>query len=225
MKKPYLLILVIFLLGCNQLNFTGNTIKQPPPSETTLQPELYFCQKDNCTEALANLINSAETTAHCALFDLNLKEVITALAKKSYEADVKVVIDNDNNKGQIKGEGIKFDNNNQLSHNKFCVIDSNVVSTGSFNPTERDAYKNNNNLIIFRSKYLAENYEAEFQELWNGSFGKGEKVEYPIVYLNNDKIENYFCPDDKCSEQVISNLNSAKESIYFMVFSFTKEEI
>src|SRR3989344_460481 len=154
MKKPYLLILVIFLLGCNQLDFTGHAIKQPPPSETTLQPELYFCQKDNST-----------------------------LAKKSHEADVKVVIDNNNNKGQIKGEGIKFDNNNQLSHNKFCVIDSNVVSTGSFNPTERDAYKNNNNLIIFRSKYLAENYEAEFKELWNGSFGKGEKVKYPVIYL------------------------------------------
>ena len=106
-------------------------------------------------------------------------------------------------------------------HNKFCIIDNEIVTTGSFNPTERDNFYNNNNLIIIHSKYLAKNYELEFKELWDKKFASGNKVEYPVIYLNDKRIENYFCPEDSCSEHVIDSLKEAKESIYFMTFSFT----
>jgi phosphatidylserine/phosphatidylglycerophosphate/cardiolipin synthase-like enzyme len=115
-------------------------------------------------------------------------------------------------------------------HNKFCVIDGIKVSSGSMNPTDNCANKNNNNLLLISSKMLSENYETEFLELWTGTFKKGIKVKNSNI-LFNDKffgeiiIQNYFCPDDDCADKVKLALTKAKSSIFFMTFSFTHQEI
>ncbi len=213
MKK---LIFLLLLTAC--------TAKVPQTIENS-SVSVYFCPRDNCEQHFIEFINSAKFSLHCALFDLRLEDVINALAEKSKEIDVKIVIDNENNKKQIDGVGVKWDTSSQLSHNKFCIKDNKAVWTGSFNPTERGAYKNNNNIIIFYSKYLAENYEEEFNELWQGNFGKGGQVKYPVISLNNIKIENYFCPDDGCTAHVVNEIRNAKQSVYFMTFAFTSEPI
>ena len=220
--KKYLFILIIFLTGC----ITGQTVKEinDIPKEFNKPIEIYFCPTDDCNKILTDFIGSAESSVHCALFDINLKDVISILATKSSSIDVKIVVDN-NNYGEITGPGVKQDDNSQLSHNKFCVIDNKKIFTGSFNPTERDAYKNNNNLLIVYSELLAKNYEDEFSELWDGLYGEGEKVKNPVIYLNNIKIENYFCPEDNCKQHAIDEIKKAKNSIYFMTFSFTDEAI
>lgn len=110
-------------------------------------------------------------------------------------------------------------------HNKFCIFDNKIISTGSFNPTYNDNYKNNNNLIIIESDYLAINYESEFEELWNLQFGKGEKVKYKKIDYGNITITNLFCPEDLCAENVINELENSNKSIYFMLFSFTDEDV
>lgn len=227
-KKIILILLIVFLLFF-LLNFNKKIIDQKinKNNEKNIKSEngkieVYFCPKDDCSLKLEEFILSAEESVDCALFDLRLKNIINALASKSKEIKVRVVVDNEN-EGYVKG--VKYDDSNQLSHNKFCVIDGKKVSTGSFNPTERGAFKNNNNLVIIYSEYLAENYLDEFNELWNGKFGEGYVVENPVVYVNNIKIENYFCPEDDCKQKVIETIKGASESIYFMTFSFTDEEI
>src|SRR3989344_5177593 len=211
-----LLLVTILAFGCKG-SITGNLVFE----ESGRPIEAYFCPKDNCGKMLENEIRSANFSAHCAFYDLDLRNVIDALSKKSKHADVKIVLDNTNNDGQINGSSVRFDDSNQLMHNKFCVIDKHVVITGSFNPTDNDNNYNNNNIIILSSKILAENYENEFEELWNGKFGGGSKVKYPKLSLSGVSIENYFCPEDKCASKVIELINNAKTSIYFMTFSFT----
>lgn len=200
-------------------------------------PDVYFCPRYNCSGVIVDLINSAEKSVHCALFDLDLYEIIEAMDMKiNAGIDVKVVVDNDNYKEIEESYGksisenftiVKQDNSNQLSHNKFCVVDRKIVATGSFNPTFNDNNKNNNNLVVITSAYLSENYEDEFDELWGGKFGKGGKVKYPklISAENNLSIENYFCPEDKCEKHVLDVLDKANKSIRFMLFSFTSDEI
>lgn len=39
------------------------------------------------------------------------------------------------------------------------------------------------------------------------------------------KTEVYFCPSFECEEKVISTLNSAESSVYFLAYSFTHQEI
>ncbi len=217
------LILILILAGCSS-TITGKAAAEIP-KETGKSPEVYFCPKDDCGKALEAKILAANSSVHCAIYDLKLENLISAFSEKSKSIDVKIVMDSDNQKGQIKGNAVRLDNNNQLMHNKFCIIDNEFIVTGSFNPTHNDNFQNSNNMLVVYSKALADNYEDEFNELWNGKFGKGSNVKYPVVYINNIEVENYFCPEDKCASKVTELVNNAKESIYFMAFSFTNEEI
>ena len=213
--------LLIFLLGCGQI--TGKAADVP--REITKNPEAYFCPETDCSKVFESKIRAANFTVHCAFYDLELKNIINSLAKKSKEADVKLVIDSSNYEQQIKGEGVRMDGDEQLMHDKFCVIDGSIVLTGSFNPTDNDNNYNNNNVIVFYSGWLAQNYEDEFEELWNGEFGRGKKVRNPVLYLNNIQIQNYFCPEDDCASHIASMIKNSKESINAAFFTFTSEEI
>lgn len=212
---------VTFLIISCAPNISGSAIRE----ETAKNPEVYFCPKQDCSKVFENNINNANFSVHCAIYDINLKNVINSMSGKSKTADVKVVIDNSNNHSRIKGNGIREDNDRQLMHNKFCVIDKKIVLTGSFNPTDNDNSRNNNNVMVIYSKILAENYEDEFSELWSGTFSGGNKVNHPIIYLNDAKFENYFCPEDNCESHTVGLIKSAKSSVYFMGFSFTSKEI
>ncbi|MEA3515371.1 MAG: phospholipase D-like domain-containing protein [Nanoarchaeota archaeon] len=188
------------------------------------RPTIYFCPQDNCSYHLASFIAEANNSVHCAFFDIKLREVLSSLADKSGNADVKLVIDNKNKRGLVEGN-VLYDTSEQLSHNKFCVIDRKIVWTGSFNPTERGNTKNNNNAIVIYSAQLAENYEKEFSELWKGDFGKGEKTKIKVINISGMIVENYFCPEDNCAAKVIGEIRNARESVYFMTFSFTHEGV
>ena len=97
-------------------------------------------------------------------------------------------------------------------HNKFCIVDNVRILTGSMNPTNNGVHKNNNNLLIIESTILANNYETEFQELWNGVFKKGQKVLNPSIQIGSSLVNNYFCPEDK-ETQLLSTIFNNKTSV------------
>ncbi|HII72511.1 TPA: hypothetical protein HA265_07180 [Candidatus Woesearchaeota archaeon] len=43
--------------------------------------------------------------------------------------------------------------------------------------------------------------------------------------INGKKVESYFCPEDWCANKVTYALQEANESIYFMTFSFSHDQI
>lgn len=214
-----LLLAAVFLAGCG-LQAAGNAVKEAP-RESANSPEIYFCPEEDCGKVFEKHIKSAVASVHCAFYDIDLEGIIGSLSDKSKTADIKLVMDSSNYKGQVKGNGVRLDSGKQLMHNKFCIIDGSVVITGSFNPTDRDNNYNNNNIVVFYSETLAKNYEDEFGELWNGRFGEGGNVGNPVLYINSIKIENYFCPEDKCASRIVDLIENAKSGIYFMSFSFT----
>ena len=111
-------------------------------------------------------------------------------------------------------------------HNKFCVIDD-VVWTGSYNFTFNGTFKNNNNAVYFASEKVARNYETEFEEMFNGKFGKGSPKNTPFsrIFYNNTEIETYFAPEDGVAGEILNEVAEAKNSIYFLAFSFTNDKI
>lgn len=115
------------------------------------------------------------------------------------------------------------DRKNGLMHNKFCVIGNKTI-TGSTNPTKTNI-KEANNLLLIESKTIAENYLAEYNELKQETFGTGEQVKNPVVNYANGSIASYFCPEDNCKQKVLAELNNAKQSIHFLLNTFTDEEI
>ena len=182
--------------------------------------EVLFCQTSNCTLAALNFMDTADKYLYCALYDLDLKELINKLLEKSTNTDVKLYTDNAN---FINLSFERTDKIGPLMHNKFCVADDSRIFTGSFNPTSNDAYRNDNNMLIIKSDILAGNYKDEFLELYNRE--PARKVQNPIVKIGGTTIENYFCPEDNCADRISDAIYSAKKSIYFMEFSFTSEKI
>ena len=223
LNKIWFLFALVLVIGCSKVG-TNIEGRGEIPVEINNDMAVYFCPQDDCEKVLIDVIDSSTEFVHCAFFDIDLKELIKAIGAKSQDVEVKLVVD-DENYGEIKGPGVRKDTSSQFSHNKFCVIDDSIVVTGSMNPTSNGVNKNNNNLLVIYSKYLAVNYEEEFDELWDYKFGEGGNVKYPVIYLNDHEIENYFCPEDDCAGQIVSEIRGAEKSIYFMTFSFTNEDI
>lgn len=204
-----------------------NEIAKNYPVETFLQDrgeiDLYFCPGTECEEALLRLLDSAERSIHCAFFELDLEKLQQKILEKQKNLDVRIITD-EQYLYEFNHSFVRTDTYG-LMHNKFCIVDEKTISTGSMNPTNNDAYKNNNNLLIINSKILADNYEKEFEEMWNGKFKGGEKVANRNIRINETEIKNLFCPEDDCVYHVKEELKKAEKSIYFMTFSFTSAGI
>ncbi len=188
--------------------------------EKNSQLAIYFCGKNNCADIFSKYIDNANKSIHCSLYNINLEDAKKKLAEKSSAIDVRVVINGRNYKNQLAGENVRLTKRN--NHNKFCIIDGKIILTGSFNPTSSDN-RSFNNIVVFLSDYLSENYEKEFREHWNAL--KDSKNENSAFILGNKKVTNLFCPDDYCKKNVLNVLKDAEESIYFMTYSFTDEDI
>ncbi|MFC1698058.1 phospholipase D-like domain-containing protein [Nanoarchaeota archaeon] len=232
MKKELTLLLIASFLTIN----LGCDLIDPPSAQVTLEKEipetklineyteeteLYFCPRQDCLTPTIQFLNSSNQSIHCALYDLSEESIIETLNEKSKSLDVKLVVDERYKEDLLQYEFIRYDTSSQYSHNKFCIIDNKKIFTGSMNPTYNGLNKNNNNLILINSKNLANNFETEFQELWNGKFGKGQTNTQTHFTINNILYEQYFCPEDNCANIIQKQIMSANESIHFMTFSFT----
>jgi phosphatidylserine/phosphatidylglycerophosphate/cardiolipin synthase-like enzyme len=221
---PFILSLVI-ISGCDNSQDALNLLSEE------ISIEYHFCPVEDCESIFISSIHEAKISVFCALYDLDSDDLINELSRKSKIAEVRIVIDAGNYQKQIKGNGIKLGGKGTKMHNKFCVIDGEKVITGSTNPTNNGFYKNNNNILIVKSLHLAENFNYEFKELWEGIYSGGGLVKNRILNTNLGIIENYFCPED-CSEtenggvyRVIDLIRGAKNSINVASFSFTHEEL
>ena len=195
--------------------------KMVPSEDGSLN--VFFCPDADCEEQFLQFISETRETLHCALYDLDVLSLKEAFRHQAATTEVQLVIDEDNFKeaADLSESSVQKATGYGLMHNKFCIADGKRVITGSTNPTENDFFKNNNNLLIISSPTIAKNYEAEFQELWNGQFGRGSSVPFSKVNLNGILLENYFCPEDSCAARIKEELKKSTESIYFMAFSFT----
>ncbi len=165
------------------------------PIETGPPIEVLFCGHDDCVGRLVEMLGKSE--AKCALYDVSLPAILAALKGVEWKTE---------------------DGKSPLMHNKFCVFDENTVWTGSWNPTRGTRA---NNVVIIQSSALARNYLEEFNELPGGY----RRVIHPVISYNNHLIENYFCPEDDCKENVLEELESAKQGIVFMLADLTDREI
>ena len=106
-------------------------------------------------------------------------------------------------------------------HDKFFVVDSAYVWTGSTNLTHNDIYNNNNNSMLIRSSRLAADYTAAFETLYAAKFSQNPAPPNPTVTVEGTQIEVFYSPDSGAPERLAELLSSAK-SVQFMAYSFTQ---
>jgi phosphatidylserine/phosphatidylglycerophosphate/cardiolipin synthase-like enzyme len=136
------------------------------------------------------------------------------------EPEVKDLID--------AGVPVLGDRREGLMHNKFVIIDRHEVWTGSMNFTINGGYRNNNNILRIRSSQLAEDYLAEFDEMFvDDRFGPGSPANTPhqTFKINGTPVEVYFSPDDGTAQRLVELIGDAQQNIYFLAYSFTADDL
>ncbi len=198
--------------------------------------------KGGLDEKLVALIDTARTSVDVAVYDFDLANLADALARaKGRGVAVRMVTDSDTlndakNKeiqaalGKLRAAGIPIvgDGRGPIMHHKFTVVDRQTVSTGSWNYTDGDTYRLNNNMIVIESPELAANYTDEFNEMFEKKrFGpnKDKGVPNPVVTIDGTRIETVFAAQGPVEERIIATLRGAQRSISFLAFSFTDDEI
>ncbi|HVZ38798.1 MAG TPA: phospholipase D-like domain-containing protein [Candidatus Kapabacteria bacterium] len=190
---------------------------------------------NNIDRHLADVITHARSTVDCAFFELKCERIAAALiAAKQRGVRVRLVADSDFREDAEMQEvlaariPVVFDERSAFMHDKFVIADAVLVWTGSYNATDNCSYRNNNNALLLHSAELAENYTAEFEEMFNdGKFGPRSPSATPhsFVKLGDADVYNYFGPEDEPQTKILRFLKAAKQSVHFLAFSFTDQDI
>lgn len=186
-------------------------------------------------QELVKYIDSANVSIDAAFFELDLQSVADAIIRaKQRGVEVRLVYDNAHTDPDPQIHELqKFDipsTPDELTsymHNKFVVIDGECVWTGSFNWTINANTKNSENAIYVCDQQLARNYQVEFEEMFAGQFGptSPSNTPYRNIIIDGIEYEIYFAPEDEPMDRIIEIVSSAKQSVHFMVFSFTHDSL
>jgi phosphatidylserine/phosphatidylglycerophosphate/cardiolipin synthase-like enzyme len=188
--------------------------------------------------ALAAAIGAAQTTIDVAAFEFN-NQILTQALLDARRRGVRVRMVTDDEHGLEDEDStiqqfisarisVVDDARSALMHNKFMIIDSNAVWTGSWNYTVNDTYRNNNNALVLRSRQAVANYQTEFEEMFTqGRFGPTSPANTPNQSFTQDGtgIQIYFAPEDEVVDALVTTVSGARQSIQFMTFSFTLDPL
>jgi len=214
------------------------------PSTVTETLEVYFTDPSSPhardyeggpAGTLAAAIDNALLSVDVAAYSLNLWSIRDALIHASQRGVlVRMVMESDNmQEPEVQdllqaGIPVIGDRQESLMHDKFVIIDRTEVWTGSMNFTVAGAYRDNNNLVFVRSGQVAEDYLSEFEEMFTEDrFGAYSlfNTSSPELTVNRIPVEVYFSPEDGVAERLLELIGQAEESIYFMAFSLTSNDI
>lgn len=186
-------------------------------------------------DRLAEALDGAQESVDIAAYDFDLVGVAEALvAAQQRGVAVRLVTDADYEQElgpeRLRRAGIPVvsDESAAFMHDKFVIIDGRQVWTGSWNLTDNGTYRNNNNVVIVDSTAVAENYTAEFEEMFGDrQFGDRSPAEtpHPQVDVAGMAVENAFSPEDDVQRKILAVLETAQSDIRFMVFTLTDNEI
>lgn len=186
---------------------------------------------------MVEAINSATRTLDIAAYEWRSQKMTDAvLAAVRRGVRVRMVVDNEHalndpntTLGELEAAGIPIvdDGRSAFMHNKFMIIDGLTVWTGSMNYQPNDFFRNNNNVVMLRSRQAADVFTAEFNEMFvDRQFGR-RSLAANVGNFTQDgtQIEIYFAPENDVMALIIREVNQAQRSIRFAAFSFTDHDL
>ncbi len=188
-------------------------------------------QQGNISTGIVNLLDSATTSIDAALYHLSWQPVIDALINAHNRGVTVRVAADGNNINEFQplidvGIPVTAIQTSYIMHNKFFIVDSQYVYTGSWNPTVTGTLFNANDMVLIHDTDVAAIYQAEFDQLFNGVSGKS-KIDNnaEIAYVGSTKVEVYFSPTDNGLTRLIELIDSANSTIYISMFYLTENSI
>ena len=238
----------MILSACDPTPASGVTATLPTPRVAATTPaetggdliSVYFTDptsplarqaRGGPDEALAAAIDAAQVSIDMAMFNLGLPSIRDALlAANRRGVQVRLVVDSetygDDAASRLRKAGIPVigDQREELMHNKFTILDGQEVWTGSLNLSTGGTYSDYNNVVRIRSTRLAQDYSAEFEEMFlDRQFGSNSPMntKYPRITLDGRTLEVYFLPEDDVENRLLDLVGNAQESVDFLAYSLT----
>ena len=119
-------------------------------------------------------LDKARVSIHVCMAWFTNQSIADKLVEKYKQGiDVKVVFydDHTNSKFGVNIDGIPFKavrgSRGGLMHNKYCVIDNQIVITGSYNWSENAENKNDENAAVMYDFDRASDYSVEFRKMFS----------------------------------------------------------
>lgn len=185
-------------------------------------------------QELLHHLDAAIISIDAAIYEFDRQSIRDALiAAAGRGVSIRVVTDDDAYSNtpyfsylEAAGITVVNDARSSIMHNKYFIVDGEIIWTGSTNMTNTGFTYNHNNSVVMTSTLLADIYTLEFNEMWAGDFGthKTDNVTHTISY-NGIPVEIYFSPTDGVMDKVLSEVNAASESIRFSIFFFTDDAL
>ncbi|WP_457631375.1 phospholipase D-like domain-containing protein [Oceanithermus sp.] len=126
---------------------------------------------------------------------------------------------------RLAGVEICYDDRPGLMHDKFAVIDEDLVFTGSANWSYNGLHKNDNDLLALRGRPVATLYHNAFEALWRR---KQQTVAPAALELSGGgELEVYFTPGygRQAQRRIVRALDGAENEVWVAAFVLTDPEI
>ena len=187
---------------------------------------------------LIEAIAAVRHTLDIAAFEMNHERIAAAILD-AHQRGVQVRIVTDDKHGledekddslrrlQAAGIPVVDDDRSGLMHNKFMIMDSAAVWTGSWNYTFNGTYRNNNNVFVMENRAAAAAYQAEFDEMFiDREFGTRSSNDGIVSFSQNGTDTRIiFAAEADEIPALAAEIKKAKESIRLMVFVFSLDEL
>ena len=185
MKKVLVCLLIAVSLsfaGCGKKSNTQNagvSTEKTQVQQSGSEVQYYFPRAgQHPDQELIKVINSSKSNLDIAIYSLTKKEIVDAIVNaKKRGVNVRIISDKQESstKAQSKelsilkraGIPIKINSHSGLMHMKVTIADKSTVTTGSYNYTVAATNYNDEVLVILNSEKAAQDFEKEFETMWN----------------------------------------------------------
>ena len=236
MKRLITSMLMLLVLGCNE---------GPDPLEYKPQVTAIFNapgsragnEEDiNATKFLVEKIKAARGEIKACLYGFSNRDVYNAVidahlrgVKVRIVGDARHFLGGESGYKAIQNAHIPLQVGNQwhIMHNKFFVIDDRFVFVGTGNITTTGFNRNDNNWIYVDSPLVAQDFAAEFEQMFMGRFTAAkERIDNGNTYTVGDTVmEVVFSPQEDAMGRILEELDAAQTDIHFTIFAFTKDQV
>ncbi|MEZ4461745.1 MAG: phospholipase D-like domain-containing protein [bacterium] len=242
MKRSTVLLMLSMAVTTTACNDPGNDLL-----DLFSEPRVYALfnapggrqqnQRDLEAEALlVETLDSAKESIDVCTYGFSNRDVYNAVVRAYLRGvDVRIAGDakhffgGESGYAEIQKHHIPLQVGNQwhIMHNKFFVVDKQVVFVGTGNITTTGFDRNNNNWVIINHPGVAAKYNNEFQQMFDGKFSTAkQRLNDPNTFQVGDtEVEVYFSPQDDAMGRILENVEAAESDIEFTIFAFTKDQI
>ncbi|MDD3876398.1 MAG: phospholipase D-like domain-containing protein [Bacteroidales bacterium] len=243
-KFTFLFLFVSFLVIRCSVNAQAIRVLFNQPVDNTISTYTDAVYTPGIEDTIVAILNTAVSSIDVAVWDNGSNAVITAL-NNAYNRGVTVryitssnslnlALVNLNSNISVLTRQASISTN--VMHNKFFLVDQNILMTGSMNLGSGSIHDDYNNWLIIEHTGLVQNYKIEFEEMWgsnsatpnstNSKFGpaKTDNTQHNFT-IGSVPLNSYFSPSDGTTAQIVNIINTADYSLDIAMLTFINNDL